>query len=677
MMSIHKISIHYHPQDGVVWAKYLQSKLAQPEYKIGIALNDITSDDMSRGRSRLNIFLITPDFLELIDSNIVKGFDHQISLAILMGVDTENFTLTTTLSGVYEDVKDWLTLDVDGSEESVRHLLMTIVTMYEYDMLPSRIRPIFKEVIDEGMNVYIGLEKKAESDVSVQFDGKDEELQATFTNRYFYTFSLTDDEARMFSTFSVMCKEHILGKGQINDLVPSPHQVSTPECSLCTGHASSAVDGKHTKLMQLWELLKEETDPVTLLCQCMGLRSSDRKHLDKKLAGTMSVSGFPEHLSLINIDENLPQVQRDEKWPTLLHFAAEYNLMSFAEALLSYPALTDACKIRNVDGLTPDEIAHHSGHQELSELLKLFSHIGIPRWSNDSGFGDKVRLSQIKSYADKVGLSEGSQICPPPPAPHVGSNDRAVGYARPPKPRPVQVMDNPSLEETDGRLDRSSANDLDTEEGKGEQNGESFKDKLEDATETIHRPEDMQETCIKLQSDHLVTEEILFVANPKSKEELQQSTLTEERMAFECVSDQKYDIRESPKAKEKKTGFFWKLLLRKHKPKERNRTVSDGILDSVRKFQRKNANVRRIQTQREVPFERESGISRSSSSDSYITENEQEKAMPAVHEDTKSKKKLRIFFRNAETRQSLRLAHAMRDKNISYPSLPSKKQDIL
>ncbi|KAL3875384.1 hypothetical protein ACJMK2_033337 [Sinanodonta woodiana] len=368
-----EISIHYHPQDGAEWAKYLQSRLGEREFEIDIALNDVTAPDISRGRSRINVFLITPDFMDLTDLNIMKGYDHRYSLAILMGIETEIFTLLTTQRGIYEDLQDWITLDADESEESVRRLLVTIVTMYEYDYLPSRIRPVIMEPSDEGTMVYIGLERDTKSEVSVQFDGNKEVLKATNRNSYFYSFPLSDEEAHMLSAFSIVYKGNKIGEGQLNHIVPSSRQVNNPHSGLYAGHTYNADQGKQSKLGQLCELLEDETDPIGLVCKCMGMSGSDREQLDRTLANQISVQGFPEHLSLKNINEDVPRIQRDEKWPTFLHFAAEYNLMRFAEALLSYPALACACMIRNREGRTPDEIAHHAGHQELSEMLRIFS----------------------------------------------------------------------------------------------------------------------------------------------------------------------------------------------------------------------------------------------------------------------------------------------------------------
>ncbi|KAK3600209.1 hypothetical protein CHS0354_019835 [Potamilus streckersoni] len=602
-MATHKeISIHYHPQDGTEWAKYLQSKLGEREYQIGIGLNDVTSNDISQGKSKINVFLITPDFLELIDPNIIKGFDHKCSLSVLMGVGTEDFTLITKEHGVHEDVKDWITLIVDASEESVRHLLMTIVTLYDNDYPPPKIQMIFKEVIGEGMNVYIGLEKKAESDVSVHFDGNDEELKATYTDRYFYTFSLTDEEAQMFSTFNVRCKKNIIGEGQLRDIVPSTQQVNPT-----AGHVYCNIGEKQTKLQQLRILLENEIHPINLLCQCMGLCVSETEQLDRKLANKISALDFPEHLSFISSHEDPPEIQFDRRWPTLLHFAAEYDLVNFAEALLLYPALQVACQIRNRDGHTPDELAHHSGHLELSEMLRMFSHfiLNVRRFSNDSGFGDKVRLSQIKSYIEERESFESSQMCLPPPTPH-------VGYVRPPKPRPVQVVQMQSVEATAVGPDRR-ADDISTNrEVKEEDTEKNVKDEVYDSEEIMCRLEETTEPHIKLQTESVAAEEIVFIAHPEA---FQEPTLRmESNAAAENIPrHQRINMREEIKPVAKKRGFFYKLLRRKEKP--RKCVAMEPFLPPVDEFQ----------------------------------------------------------IRDSDIRMSMRLSHAMRDKNITYPTLPSKK----
>ncbi|KAK3600212.1 hypothetical protein CHS0354_019838 [Potamilus streckersoni] len=353
MMSIYKeISIHYHPQDGTEWATYLQSKFGERKYQISIALNDVTADNKSQESSNINMFLITPDFLESIDLNTMKGFDNKCSLAILMGVDAEDFTFIAIEHGMH-DVKNWLMLDVDGTEESVRHLIMTIVSMYEYDYPPPRIRPVLTEVIDEGLKIYIGLEKKADSDVSIKLEGTDKELKATFADRYFYSFSLTDEEALMFSTFSVICKEEKIGEGQIRDITSSNQRVKPTEGSLTAGHASGALDEKQQKLQQLWELLEEEIDPISMLCQCMGILGSDRKQLDRKLANEISLSEFKRPLFYLDNQEDSSQAtptdvmgeQKEENIERKLQDLGKHQAMEvIQEPILTEETLSPAKK---------------------------------------------------------------------------------------------------------------------------------------------------------------------------------------------------------------------------------------------------------------------------------------------------------------------------------------------
>ncbi|KAL3875377.1 hypothetical protein ACJMK2_033330 [Sinanodonta woodiana] len=606
-MATHKeISIHYHPQDGTEWATYLQSKLGEREYQIDIALNDVTRNDASQGKSKINVFLITPDFLELIDPGIMKGFHHTCSLVILMGVEAENFTLITKQHGVHEDVRDWITLTVDASEESVRHLLMTIVTLYEYDYPPPRIRLIFKEVAGEGMNVYIGLEKKADTDVSVQFNGMDEALKATYIDRYFYTFSLTDEEAHMFSTFSVICKKNVIGEGQIKDRVPTLQQIDPPEGRPAAGRVPGTIGGKQTKLQQLRNLLEDEIDPMNLLCECMGICVSETEELDRKLANKVSALEVPEHLTFISSHEDSQQILDDHTWPTLLHFAAEYNLVNFAEALLVYPALQVACHVRNRDGHTPDELALHSGHVELSEMLRMFSHFILQntrRCSNDSGFGDKVRLSQIKSYIENRESIESLQMFPPPPSPH-------VGYVKPPKPRPVQVVQVNNVEASavgpDTRTDDISANS----DVKGEDIEGNINDKIDGSEEIMCRREEITEPDIELQTDPEAEKETVVIAH---QEVFQEPILKMERNKTVQIMPhhQRIHVRETIPPVAKKKGFLYKLLRRKTKP----RKSSEPFLPAVDEFQ----------------------------------------------------------IRDRDIRMSLRLSHAMRDTNMIYPTLPSKK----
>ena len=59
--------------------------------------------------------------------------------------------------------------------------------------------------------------------------------------------------------------------------------------------------------------------------------------------------------------------------PTLLHFAARYNLVKLAVAILSCPGGYGALNMQNIDQLTPSQIAHECGHESLAIVLVRYN----------------------------------------------------------------------------------------------------------------------------------------------------------------------------------------------------------------------------------------------------------------------------------------------------------------
>ena len=74
--------------------------------------------------------------------------------------------------------------------------------------------------------------------------------------------------------------------------------------------------------------------------------------------------------------------------PTLLHFAARYNLVKLAVAILSCPGGYGALNMQNIDQLTPSQIAYECGHETLAFVLVSYTLIDLlavteePRSSN-------------------------------------------------------------------------------------------------------------------------------------------------------------------------------------------------------------------------------------------------------------------------------------------------------
>lgn len=68
--------------------------------------------------------------------------------------------------------------------------------------------------------------------------------------------------------------------------------------------------------------------------------------------------------------------------PTLLHFAARYNLIKLALAILKCPGGYNALNIKNLDDLNPSGIASECGHEHLAFvlvtiLIKFFHYIFV------------------------------------------------------------------------------------------------------------------------------------------------------------------------------------------------------------------------------------------------------------------------------------------------------------
>jgi ankyrin repeat protein len=63
----------------------------------------------------------------------------------------------------------------------------------------------------------------------------------------------------------------------------------------------------------------------------------------------------------------------NEIWPSLLHFAAEFNLPKFCEELLKLPYSMDETFIMNKDSETPLEIAKRKDHIVVIKQLEHFT----------------------------------------------------------------------------------------------------------------------------------------------------------------------------------------------------------------------------------------------------------------------------------------------------------------
>ena len=119
------ITIHY-ISDGKEWATYLQDKFNSEGYSIKTVLRDFEASK-SPTQGIVNIFLITPDLFEIENWDLMGHFKRDTSMVVLTGVNHADWTM-----GIKnESLADWKSYEVNEDEESVRGLIMTIVSLYE------------------------------------------------------------------------------------------------------------------------------------------------------------------------------------------------------------------------------------------------------------------------------------------------------------------------------------------------------------------------------------------------------------------------------------------------------------------------------------------------------------------------------------------------------------------
>ena len=91
-----------------------------------------------------------------------------------------------------------------------------------------------------------------------------------------------------------------------------------------------------------------------------------------------------------------PADHEDRHWPTLLHFAAEFNLRQVCSELLLYPGMIHAACTENSEGLFPCQLAENKGFYAVQKQLMQFVE-DSSKWKSDAhrNCKRKVQLSDI------------------------------------------------------------------------------------------------------------------------------------------------------------------------------------------------------------------------------------------------------------------------------------------
>ncbi|KAJ8675748.1 hypothetical protein QAD02_011534 [Eretmocerus hayati] len=128
-----------------------------------------------------------------------------------------------------------------------------------------------------------------------------------------------------------------------------------------------------SRLRELDQILRAHDNPLEFMCQTFGFSSGDKEQLDNWMVHAFQ-KNIPPHFNLLSNPTGDLQLSKNqsssEENPTLLHFAARFGLEKLAWQLLECPGGDLACDMRNVNDMTPADLAEQAGHVKLAHQLR-------------------------------------------------------------------------------------------------------------------------------------------------------------------------------------------------------------------------------------------------------------------------------------------------------------------
>ncbi|XP_041644699.1 phosphoinositide 3-kinase adapter protein 1 [Cheilinus undulatus] len=132
----------------------------------------------------------------------------------------------------------------------------------------------------------------------------------------------------------------------------------------------------YTTMGEVSRLLQNATDPVNFMCQAFNLAPSATESLDTMLTDSLKSRMPVNSLQLFGIkqieEDNMAAYQRNEEYPTLLHFAAKYGFKKLTTILLQCPGALQAYSVMNKNGDYPNTLAQKSGFNDLRQFMDEF-----------------------------------------------------------------------------------------------------------------------------------------------------------------------------------------------------------------------------------------------------------------------------------------------------------------
>ncbi|XP_063444207.1 uncharacterized protein LOC134724844 isoform X1 [Mytilus trossulus] len=695
------LGIHFIPSDGYHWAEFLQQKLNEDGYNIKSMLLDLTSTSHSHFYET-NVLLVSPDFFSLQNFDALHRINPQRAIMVLLGTTASD--IQTFLSQKYPAMLKITFFETQATEDCVRALLIGIIKLYEhvheasdeeteqgvYDKLPplkphtgAPINTIHKVAVSFDNNnreVFILCDRKGSDEIQIELLDRQGQIKAIHENKAIYRFSVDAELAKTNPKFIAKDGQLTIGSGQV--VIPESQCVKPDSQNKTT----------RSKLDILQDILGEEKDPVCLMCQALNIEERTREALDMNLARKCQSleplrkfdGGFFDNIGRRSSGHS------NEKWPTLIHFAAEFNLPRFCEELLKLPWSEDACLKMNKNAEAPLDIAKRKSFNELVNKLEIFLERPIKSGNvpgnKDSGVvEDDVpikddRLSSSESYTDMSEMAKpvsGEKEETPPPSPHpqptyMNTRDASPSRCSGPPPAPKPHRPPPK-----------SSGDSDTQSEYMDMNAFGTTQSAPNlpAIQVQHAPTGRSLSDSQSQSyadDEEEDEEYDYPI----EFDLQSTGSSSSNLTYlspQPVIHEDVQLPTHPHG-ERHSGFFkkFKLFGKKHKkdpkPPQRDRKMSLPTEMDLKAFQQTRAGGRRGSIPA-VQVNRDSGSSTSSGEINVMHSREDKSKSVDLFQDANRRKK-KTHFLNKDTRKSMRINKVIEDKINPLP-LPQKSKHKL
>ncbi|XP_046561572.1 uncharacterized protein LOC124270601 [Haliotis rubra] len=356
--------------DGNEWALFIQRKLTSPEYTIATHAHHYNTVNIpSLKNYKVQVVLISPQLLEGAASNQwdFAQFEKSSTVMVLLGLDVMEVKNILQAKSEYIFQCNHETIHQNDPGASLRNALMEIIKVYERDEFsddedpfeetdsiyqyppsPRQINQIYK-IIPKALNssspeTLILLDRPADSDLTVELKTSPPiKVTAEFIDKAVYAVNIPD-----------RCSGTV------------PVKVSSGDQVIAEDHVKL-----QTKMDQLCNLLRDITDPMSVMCQALGLKSDKNEALDAAMSQQLK-KWSPQNIQMLQMFEaNVTDERSSHEWPTIAHFAAEFNLVNTCTELLRFPPtfIVMACCMENCNGDYPCDIAERKGYQHLAQLL--------------------------------------------------------------------------------------------------------------------------------------------------------------------------------------------------------------------------------------------------------------------------------------------------------------------